>query len=71
MVRKDIDPITDELITVYRKIKEIDPDFESIKFVEGLKPSISRLQKIDLCNVGAGMLLADSSGYPCAHCYTL
>ena len=65
---KDIDPTTDELIKTYRKIKELDPDFNYIGFVESLKPAVTRGNKIDLCDAGAGMLSigADGGVYPCA-----
>ncbi len=65
---KDIDPTTDELIETYREIKELDPDFNYIGFVESLRPAVTRGEKIDLCGAGAGMLSvgADGGVYPCA-----
>ena len=65
---QDIDPTTEELVEAYRKIKELDPDFDHIDFVEGLRPGVARNEKRDLCGAGSTMLSvgADGSVYPCA-----
>ncbi|MBU7018863.1 MAG: radical SAM protein [Theionarchaea archaeon] len=65
---KDIDPTTDELIEAYRKMRELDPDFTYIDFVESLKPGVTRGEKVDLCGAGADTLSvgADGGVYPCA-----
>ena len=65
---KDIDPETDELIKAYRQMRELDPDFTYIDFVESLKPGVTRGEKVDLCGAGADTLSigADGGVYPCA-----
>jgi radical SAM protein with 4Fe4S-binding SPASM domain len=65
---KDIDPTTHELIGTYRRMRELDPDFTYIEFVESLKPAVTRGEKVDLCTAGANMLSigADGGVYPCA-----
>ena len=65
---KDIDVNADELVKTYRKIKELDPHFECIKFNENMRPGITRGTKLDLCGAGTAVLSigADGGVYPCA-----
>ena len=65
---KDMEPTPQDLIRAFRRIREIDPDLEYLRFEESLKPGVTRLEKIDLCSAGTEILsiAPDGGVYPCS-----